>query len=173
MKGARYSERRSWLIAVTAIAATALSGIGRAQPNTAEELLPPVADLRTLAATITRLKAPLLILFSTPGCPYCREVRRNYLMPRVAEQARASMPELLLREVDITSQQSIIDLTGGRITEAAFAVRFEVRVVPVVMLFGQKMRLLAAPLIGLDRAGFYEGLLAGAIETARKQLQTA
>ena len=167
-------RRRSWLITLSAVAATLVSGTGRAQRTADEEHLPPVADLRALAATVARLKAPLLILFSTPGCPYCLEVRRNYLMPRAAQQAaRLPAPELLLREVDITSQQPIVDLTGEHITESAFAAHFEVRVVPVVMLFDQKLRLLAAPLIGLDRAGFYEGLLASAIEIARKQLQTA
>ena len=166
-------HRRSWLIALSAIAAAAVSGIGRAQPTANEEHLPSIADLRALAETVARLKAPLLILFSTPGCPYCREVRRNYLMPRAAEQASLSMPDLLLREVDITSQHPIIDLNGVRITEAEFAARFEVRVVPIVMLFDQKVRLLTAPVIGLDRAGFYEGILASAIERARKQLQAA
>ena len=48
----------------------------------AESLLPTATDLQQLAAESARLKAPIVLLFSTPGCPYCREVRRNYLVPR-------------------------------------------------------------------------------------------
>ncbi len=86
---------------------------------------------------IARHKAPLLILFSTPGCPFCREVRRNYLAPRVAEQAAKTTPELLLRETDITSERTLTELSGARITEAAFALEHHVRAVPVVALFDQ------------------------------------
>ena len=158
------------------IAAAATLGIRRvahAQTEAAahEQHLPPIEDLRALVATVTRYKAPLLILFSTPGCPFCREVRRNYLEPRVAEQARNAAPEVLLHEVDITSERPIIDLAGEKITEAIFAARYNVKVVPVVALFGHTMQTLGEPLVGLDRSGFYEGYLASAIETARKRLR--
>jgi len=154
--------------------ATAVLGIGRmahAQTVAQDKHLPPIDDLRALVGTVARHKAPLLILFSTPGCPFCREVRRNYLAPRVAEQARHAAPEFLLHEVDITSERPMIDLAGTKITEAIFAARFNVKVVPVVALFDQTLKMLAEPLVGLDRSGFYEGYLASAIETARKRLR--
>ncbi|MEO8186873.1 MAG: thioredoxin [Burkholderiaceae bacterium] len=142
-----------------------------AQRSAAEDLLPPLDDLRVLASLVVRHKAPLLILFSTPGCPYCREVRRNYLAPRVAEQADRVTPELLLRETDITSERTLTDLSGGRITEAAFALRHHVRVVPVVTLLDSLMRPIGEPLVGLDRSGFYEAYLASAIAASRKYLR--
>lgn len=142
-----------------------------AQTAAQQQHLPPVDDLRLLTAAVARHKAPLLILFSTPGCPFCREVRQAYLAPRLAEQARNRTPELLLHEVDITSQRPVIDLAGTKTTEADFAGRFNVRVVPVVALFDQTLQWLAEPLVGLDRSGFYEGYLTAAIATARKRLQ--
>ena len=142
-----------------------------AQASLSDEHLPALDDLRTVATLITRHKAPLLVLFSTPGCPYCREVRRNYLAPRVAEQARLPSPALLLREADITSNQLIIDLAGKKITESDFATKLQVRAVPVVALFDQSFRLLVEPLVGLDRSGFYEAYLSAAIDGARKRLR--
>lgn len=142
-----------------------------AQASVSDEHLPALDDLRHMATLITRHKAPLLVLFSTPGCPYCRDVRRNYLAPRVAEQAREPSPMLLLREADITSTQLIIDLSGKKITESGFAAQFNVRVVPVVAFFDQSFRLLVEPLVGLDRSGFYEAYLSAAIEGARKRLR--
>lgn len=153
------SHRRKCLLAMAAAIAMPRAVSGQ------EQHLPLVNDLRPLLASVARDKTPLLILFSTSGCPFCREVRRNYLAPRAAD------PTLLLREVDITSPRPIIDAAGARTTEAAFALRFPVRVVPVVALFGEMLQLLAEPLVGLDRAGFYEGYLASAIDIARKRLQ--
>ncbi len=146
-------------------------GLVHAQRGTADDLLPPLDDLRVLASSIARHKAPLLVLFSTPGCPYCLEVRRNYLAPRVAEQADKATPELLLRETDITSERTLTDLSGARITEATFALRHHVRLVPVVALFDAMLRPIGEPLVGLDRAGFYEGYLASAIDASRKHLR--
>ena len=137
----------------------------------ADEHLPPLGDLRVLADSITRHKAPLLILFSTPGCPFCREVRRNYLAPRIAEQTGKTTPELLLGETDITSERTLIDLSGARIAESAFAVLNNVRAVPVVALFDASLRPIGEPLVGLDRSGFYEGYLASAIDAARRHLR--
>ena len=143
----------------------------RAQQSVIEERLAPLGDLRALSRSIERHKAPLLILFSTPGCPFCREVRRNYLAPRVAEQAAKTTPELLLRETDITSERILTDLSGARMTEAAFARQHGVRAVPVVALFDSMLRPIGEPLVGLDRSGFYEAYLASAIDASRKHLR--
>ena len=143
----------------------------RAQPGVVEQRLAPLEDLRDLSRSIALYKAPLLILFSTPGCPFCREVRRNYLAPRVAEQAARATPELLLRETDITSERTLTDLSGARITEAAFALRHRVRAVPVVALFDSMLRTIGEPLVGLDRSGFYEAYLASAIDASRQHLR--
>ena len=146
-------------------------GLLCAEAAAGDEHLLALGDLRVLADLIARHKVPLLVLFSTPGCPFCREVRRNYLAPRVTEQAGKAMPDLLLRETDITSERTIIDLSGVHITEKAFALRYGVRVVPVVTLFDSSLQPIGGPLVGLDRAGFYEGYLASAINAARKQLR--
>ena len=142
-----------------------------AQQRVQEDSLAPLDDLRVLADTIARHRAPLLILFSTPGCPFCREVRRNYLVPRVAEQMDKATPDLLLRGTDITSGRTLTDLSGDRITEAAFALRHRVRAVPVVALFDSLLRPIGEPLVGLDRSGFYEAYLASAIDASRKYLR--
>ena len=159
-------DRRRALIALVLV-----PGLLRAQPVAADEHLPGLGDLRVLASSIARHKAPLLVLFSTPGCPFCREVRRNYLAPRVTEQADKATPDLLLCETDITSERTVDDLSGARITEKAFALRHNVRVVPVVTLFDSALQPLGQPLVGLDRSGFYEAYLASAIDAARKQLR--
>ena len=161
--------RRRLLLAGAAVAFGARAG---AQPAGGEEHLEAIDDLRPLMAQVRKRRVPLLVLFSTPGCPFCREVRRSYLAPRVAEQATLPAPTLLIREVDITSRAPLIDLQGRRTTQAEFASRLNVRVVPVVALFDDRAQLLGDPLVGIDRAGFYEAYLARAIEAAERRLRS-
>jgi hypothetical protein len=111
------------MLIAAALAPWALAG--------AESPLPAATDLQQLAAESGRLKAPIVLLFSTPGCPYCREVRRNYLLPRSADLAPTS--RLLLREIDITSADPLFDFEGRATTQARFAASLGVQVVPVVM----------------------------------------
>jgi thioredoxin-related protein len=147
-------------------------GVGlRAQPAATEEHLQPIVDLRTLLAQVKQQRVPLLVLFSTPGCPFCGEVRRNYLSPRVVEQAALSTPSMIIREVDITSRAPLVDQQGRHLTQAEYAAQLNVRVVPVVALFDDRGRLLGEPLVGIDRSGFYESYLSRAIEAAQRRLR--
>lgn len=139
----------------------------RAQAVSEAESLARIDDLRALAANARRARTPLLLFFSTPGCPYCREVRRSYLAPRVREGAAAGIE---IREVDITSRRVFTGHDGKPTSEMELATRYRVRVAPVVVLVNQDLVPLADPLVGIDRAGFYEGYLSSAIETARARL---
>jgi glutaredoxin len=104
-----------------------------------------------------------LLFFSTPGCPYCIEVRRNYLLPR----ARDPRAGVLIREIEIVGRRSFTDADGEAISESQFATRFGARVVPVVQLVDDRLNRLGNPLVGLDAAGFYDAYLDNAIEAAR------
>ncbi len=135
-------------------------------------LLPAVDDLQALAAQSARAGIPIIVLFSTPGCPFCHEARQNYLAPRLAEQQRRSKPEYLLREVDITSRRSVGAIDGRTLTEAQLADRYGVRFAPVLMAFDSRWRPLGEPLVGLDRAGFYESYVERLISEARQSQAT-
>jgi thioredoxin-related protein len=110
----------------------------------------------------------LLLFFSTPGCPYCAEVRRGYLAPRVQEGSR----DALIREVEITSERRIVGLAGEPLTEADLATRFGVRAVPVVQLVDAALQPLGKPLVGIGSAGFYEAFLGAAIDDAARALRS-
>jgi hypothetical protein len=146
----------------------AIAGGWPVRAKASEAHLPPVTDLEVLAADIARLRIPLLVLFSTPGCPYCLEVRRNYLAPRLAEGPQAGV---IVREVDVTGTAVIRGLRGTALSAAEFAARHAVRAVPAVVLLNARMERLVEPLVGLDRSGFYEASLQTAIDAARQRLR--
>jgi hypothetical protein len=99
-------------------------------------------------------------------------VRRGYLAPRVAEQAMLTAATLLIREVDITGRTPLTDADGRRTTQAEFAARYGIRVVPVVALLDERARPIGEPLVGIDRSGFYEAYLARAIDAAERRLRS-
>jgi thioredoxin-related protein len=132
------------------------------------EALARIDDLRALAAQVKKDQQPLLLFFSTPGCPYCAQVRRNYLAPRVRDGARSGVA---IREVEITASRSFVGLDGKRISESTFAAGYGIRMVPVVLLVDAAMKPLAEPLVGIGAADFYESFLVEAIETASRRLR--
>jgi len=129
--------------------------------------LPRIDDLRSLSAQMRRERIPLLLFFSTAGCPFCIEVRRNYLAPRLNESAGS----LLIREVEIVSRRAFTGLDGAAQTEAQLAARFGVRMVPVVQLVDAGLAPIGKPLIGIDASGFYDGYLSAAIEEAQRVMR--
>jgi hypothetical protein len=131
-------------------------------------LVPTIDNLRRLTASARQQHLPILLFFSTVGCPYCAEVRRSYLAPRVQEGDAAACA--LIREIDIGAQRRIVDLDGAPVTQAQLARRFQVRMTPVVLLTDWHLQPLTAPLVGIDRAGFYESYLSAAIDTAQSKL---
>lgn len=155
-------SRRALLLGVLAAAA---SSRGNAADSHA---LTPIEDLRPLVQRVVAQRTPLVVLFSTPGCPYCLEVRRNYLLPRLREQ-----PAALIREVDITSAAPIHLPDGTATTRAEWSRRMGVRVVPTVLLLDGRGVSLVAPLVGVDRAGFYETRLQSALDAATGVLAKA
>lgn len=138
----------------------------RAQPRHGPEL-PRLDDLRTLAAQARRERVPLLLFFSTPGCPYCAQARREYLGPL---HAQGKAGGVMIREVEITSARTFTDLDGRPLRESALADRFKVKMVPHVELVDAELKPLGRPLIGIDAAGFYGDYLKDAIEAATRQI---
>jgi thioredoxin-like negative regulator of GroEL len=154
--------------AASGLAAAAVAGVPPAAIAGGEPLA-AATDLQALAAESSRTRTPIILLFSTPGCPFCAEVRSHYLAPRLA--AATGAPRLLVREIDITSRAPVVDADGRATTQAELADRFGVRMVPVVMALDARGRPLGEPLVGLDRSGFYESYLQSLIDRAQRQFQ--
>jgi thioredoxin-related protein len=149
------------------VLAASVSFAALAQSRAAAVELPHIEDLPGLSAQMRRERIPLLLFFSLPGCPYCNEVRRSYLKPRLKE----GPGKLLIREVDITSRRRFAGSGGKSTTEAEFAEQFGVRRVPVVQLVDADLAPLGKPLVGIDTAGFYEAYLSAGIEEAQRAIR--
>jgi thiol-disulfide isomerase/thioredoxin len=131
--------------------------------------LPAPLDLRNEAALVRREGKPLVVLFSLPGCPYCKEVRENYLVPLVRDVALKD--GALIREIDVTSNTQMRDFEGHPLSQHDFSARYKVRVTPTVLMFDAGGTLLADPLVGSGMAGFYGAYLDNALSQSTRKLK--
>jgi thioredoxin-related protein len=136
--------------------------------HAADITLPALTDLREDAQQVRRTREPLIVLFSLPGCPYCKAIRQSYLAPLLREPP-AGHP-VHIREVDITSKAVLTGLQGEVMTQAQFAAHHKIKVTPVVLMLDANGVPLADPLVGGDTAGFYGSYFDNALERSRKAL---
>lgn len=151
------------LSAVAAAQSTPQSGSPSRAPSAAVTL--PVTDnLQQTASEAQAAGKPLVLMFSLPECPYCKVVRRNYLGPMLAE---ANPP--VIRELTMTSRQSIHDYDGSWTTPAAIAKRYGVLVAPTLVFVDGTGEMLVEPLVGGDHQ-FYTAYLDRAFDESHKKL---
>lgn len=129
------------------------------------------SDLRQKGRLVQQTKQPLIVLFSLPGCSYCKVVRENYLLPLSRDAASADRP--VIREVDIGSNAPLKGFDGEALTQKRFAANYHVKIAPTVILMDQTGAPLTDRLVGGDTAGFYSAYLDNAISAARQQLSSS
>ncbi|GJJ05048.1 hypothetical protein RugamoR64_55860 [Duganella rhizosphaerae] len=126
-------------------------------------LLPPLRDLRAELAALAAPRAVLVLLVSRRDCPYCLEVRRNYLAPLLRE----GDPRLVLRELESDTVDQLIDAGGQLLPIAEVLRQLHVNFFPTVLFLGSGSRTLAPALPGLDQAGFYGAYLEDRLQQAQ------
>jgi thioredoxin-related protein len=140
-----------WLVAPSAFAQTALN-------------LPSTAALEQSQIQAAASGNPLVVLVSLDGCPFCKIVRENYLLPLVREQ------KLPVVQIDMRSQSLIRDFSGKSVTQDQLIKQWGVRVAPTVLFLGKGGLELADRLKGSYISDFYGSYLESRIAQARKAL---
>lgn len=107
-------------------------------------------------------RVPILVLFTSPSCPYCDRVKAEYLAPMHKDPAYAR--RVLIREVTIGASTPLVGFDGARTTEGAFASAHKVFMVPTVMVFDPRGTAVGEPIVGLLIPDYYFGYLEAAID---------
>jgi len=150
----------AWRIAVWALILTwglALSGVARAADG-----LVHAKNFQTDARTAATRQVPILVVFTTPDCPYCERVKHDYLIPMHKDPAYRT--RVIIREVTIGSTGPLTDFDGKPTTEGAFAAAHKVFMVPTVQVFDTQGHDVGDAIVGLLIPDFYFGYLENAID---------
>ncbi len=131
--------------------------------------LPPAEDLATAAAAGARKHQPVVVMFSSENCPYCRAVA-PYLEVLAKDPAYDGQAQVRLVDTH-AADRILVDFDGERRSHASFANQQGVGFVPIVRFFGPHGTRLAPDLVGLGLEDFYLPYLLESVEKARTKLK--
>ena len=143
---------------------TLLSG-----PASAGSDLVRASNFKADSRLAAQRRAPVLVLFSSPACHYCEQVKQIYLLPMQKDPAYRN--RVIIREVTVGSNAPLTDFDGSATTERAFAVVNKVFIVPTVKVFDSRGNATSEPIVGLLIADFYFGYLEAAIEEGTRKIR--
>ncbi|QKT03697.1 thioredoxin family protein [Ectothiorhodospiraceae bacterium 2226] len=119
-----------------------------------------VADARSAAAD----DKPLLLMFSSEPCPYCRIVEDEFLRPMLISGEYDD--KVVMRKVKLDGYSRIRDFEGREVRVDELAKNYGVRITPTVVMVDAKGRQLAPSLEGIATRDYYGGDLDRVIDQA-------
>lgn len=123
----------------------------------------PLTDsLKADAREAARRKVPIMLVFTSPECHYCERVKAEFLGPMVNDPAYRD--KVLIRQVEVGSDWSLIGFDGKKITHGAFAAGQKIFMVPTVKVVDGQGKELSKPIVGLLTPDYYFGYIEAAIE---------
>ena len=144
-----------------------VSPISQAETTT----VPEAKDFFTDAQQAVKNKTPILILFSTPDCPYCEEIKQEVIGPM--SELEEYQQKIIIRHVDESSFSDVQDFYNNSITMRRLGFNYAVDFFPTVILVDNN----GTPLdkiIGVKNLEYYwhelDQIIDQAIRTLKLQL---
>jgi thioredoxin-related protein len=113
-----------------------------------------------LSAALKR-RSPLLVMVSLPGCPFCKVVRSNFLLPLQRQTGLAMV------QVDMRSQQMLVGFDGVNQTQEQLVRSWGIKIAPTVLFHGVGGIEVAERLVGGYIQDFYGYYLDERVRAAR------
>jgi thioredoxin-related protein len=154
-----------WILACTILAC--------AFAATAAQQFPPIEiadDLVAIGKLSATRKAPIMLVFTRPECPFCARAKKEHLEAlRVSQNYGA---KIIMREIVAADAKTVLrDFDGNPTTHGEFARKYDIRSVPTVLVVDSHGKPLAEPIIGLTSTDFYNLYLEQAIDAGRMALR--
>jgi thioredoxin-related protein len=133
----------------------ALASIASAQPTSTrpDATLTLASDLARDGRDAAASGRVLVVLYSSPGCPWCARVRREYLAPMQRNPEFAA--RMIVREVSLGSDAPLVDPRGAITTHRDFARSEQVRMTPTTAFIGAQGKAAAPPIVGFPGGDFF------------------
>lgn len=161
-------RRRLMAVAAASLAmapaAWCASPSARRMPTLPNAPLPQPRSLAVDLSAALELRKPLVVMVSLDGCPYCRQVREQYLVPMRHDQALAVV------QVDMRSSRPVSDFSGVPRTHDQLVKAWGVRAAPTLLFFGPGGQEIAPRLAGFSE-DFYGGYLDDRLQQAQAALK--
>jgi len=134
----------------------------------AEELTLPVAkDFLMDSQKVWKQKTPILIMFSIPGCGYCKKIKEDILSPMA--QMEEYNDKIIIRHVDASSFDEINNFYNEAVSHNEFSFARAINFFPTVVLVDNYGSTLGK-IVGVPNEEMYWTDLDEAIEKSTKKL---
>ena len=128
-------------------------------------------DLLPLTSQSMVQGIPIMLVFTHDECPFCTRAKKEHLEPMAVSADYG--PKVILREVDVDSNETMRDFEGKPVTHREFARRYNIRSVPTVITFTSSGQQVSEPLVGLLTPDFYNLYLHRQIDDGRLFIRRA
>lgn len=159
MKTFNSLSRRQWL----AIACGYTVG---SHSLAASALLPTTAALAPDLAKALASQRPLVVMVSLEGCPFCKIVRENYLVPMREREGLAVV------QIDMRSKAGVTDFQGNLWTQDDLIRRWGITIAPTVLFFGRGGAEVAERMVGGYIPDFYGSYLNDRLRAANAAVRS-
>ena len=134
---------------------------------TAATALPTTHSLPQAALAAAAKGAPLVVMTTLTGCPYCDVVRGHYLGPMLRDGQVQAI------QIDMRDNASELEAFGGKSTTPAAQVKaWNAKLAPTVLFLGPSGEELAERLVGMAVPDMYGSYLEMRLEQATRRLKT-
>ena len=123
-----------------------------------------IKDLRDTAKLAQSRNLPILIMFGTDECPYCRMLKEDFLIPMLISGDYTD--KIIIREAHISYGADIIDFSGKKISIGEFSARYGVTLFPTMVFIDSTGLVLVKKIIGITTPSLFGGTLDDSIDKA-------
>lgn len=132
--------------------------------------LPVAMDFQADGKIAHEKQIPILVMFGSASCGFCRRALRDYLVPMHLDPAYQG--KVMMRYIEIDSTMGLKNFAGASIRHKEFAKVNNILVTPTVKLFDSTGAEVSDPLVGLLSADFYGAYLDRAIDEGLSRIRT-
>ena len=126
-------------------------------------------DLVKVAALSQENGVPILLMFSTEDCTFCKQLESEVLGPM--RKAGIDPKRVILRKVVMDEYDILRDFSGNKRNAESFAINRGVEIVPTLELVDANGKTLVPKIVGYQTPGLYGDYLEKAIEVSQSLLE--
>lgn len=126
-------------------------------------------DMTALSQLSRENGVPILLMFATEDCPYCKRLEADVLGPM--QLSGVDPKRVILRKVMMDKYDTLRDFAGRKRNAEAFARARGVKVVPTLQLVNAAGEELVPKIVGYQTPGIYDEYLEKAIEVSQVLLK--
>lgn len=154
---------------ITVAAETSDMDYGEDEAVPAQLQIAMTDDLVKVAALSQENDVPILLMFSTEDCTYCKRLEADVLGPM--RKAGIDPKRVILRKVMMDEYDTLRDFSGNKRNAESFAINRGVEMVPTLELVDATGKTLVPKIVGYQTPGMYNDYLEKAIDVSQYLLE--